>query len=1013
MESVKSSINPSQNARFPWPSTYPPRPCCMLLPSANPNEPYLRMNAPSPNRIVFLSCLYAMAGLLPLPSEAADWFVTPDGKDSNPGTQEAPFLTLEAARNAARKVVGNESVTVHVADGVYYLPETLAFSPEDSGTADHPVTYTAINEGKAVISGGLRLKLDWTPYRDGILQAKTPTGLAIDQLFIDGVRQRMARYPNFDPAKTTAAYQGFSADAFSKERAARWSDPTGGFIHAMHVHRWGGYHYRITGKQPDGNVSYEGGWQNNRQMGMHPEFRMVENIFEELDAPGEWFHNAKTHTLYYMPGPGVDMTRSSVEVVRLSHLVEFNGSESHPVKHITLKGFVFRHAARTFMDNKEPLLRSDWTIYRGGAVTLTGTEQISILDSEFDQPGGNAVFVNFYNRNALIKGCHIHDTGASGVCFVGDPKAVRSPLFEYAKTQDLSKIDRTPGPQTNNYPADCTVEDSLIHGIGRVERQPAGVQISMASRITVKDCSIYDCARSGINISEGTWHGHLIDGCDVFGTVLETHDHGSFNSWGRDRYWSSNHRGVSMPEVKKDPKLPFLDAVATTTIRNSRWRCDHGWDVDLDDGSTNYDIYNNLMLQGGLKLREGYRRKAWNNVMINNGLHPHVWFDESGDTFHHNIVMKSHAAIGMPTGWNKDVNHNLFTSKAALNAARQAGGDADSVAADPMFVDPAKGDFRVREGSPALELGFKNFPMDRFGVKKSSLKALAQSPVIPPVSIQPEDAGAVTPKNDFFWLGAKLHALQGEEFSAFGTSREDGGIQLADVPKGSAAEAAGFKSNDLILTVNGRKTVGFTEWFAVITAACNQPLDLTVVRYQKAGPMKVEPMAWTAVETASKPDGFKKLRPTLGVAASVGTKPETGNDPIACLGDGTLSASYGAVMPNGVRDGAYKLDLGAVLTIRAVNSWAHNQNGNRGRQVITIYGSNSTSDPGWERRDRARFTPLGSIDTGAIRQEFSAASLRAATGKSLGSYRWLLIQVEPVSDLAENTSFQEFRIETN
>ena len=245
-----------------------------------------------------------------------------------------------------------------------------------------------------------------------------------------------------------------------------------------------------------------------------------------------------------------------MEVVRLRHLVEFQGDAENPVKHITLNGFTFRHAARTFMDNREPLLRSDWTIYRGGAVLLTGTEHIRILDSEFDQPGGNAIFVNNYNRRALIKGCHIHDAGASGVCFVGDPDAVRNPLFEYGQNQDLTKIDRTPGPKTDNYPADSAVEDCLIHGIGRVERQPAGVQISMACRITVRDTSIYDCARSGINISDGCWGGHLIERCDVFDTVLETHDHGSFNSWGRDRYWNGNHRAVSEPEVKKDPTFP-------------------------------------------------------------------------------------------------------------------------------------------------------------------------------------------------------------------------------------------------------------------------------------------------------------------------------------------------------------------------------------------------------------------------------------------------------------------------
>jgi hypothetical protein len=80
----------------------------------------------------------------------------------------------------------------------------------------------------------------------------------------------------------------------SPDSVARWADPTGGYIHAMHAHLWGDYHFRITGKKADDTLRYEGGWQNNRQMGMHPEYRYVENIFEELDTPGEWYQTATT-----------------------------------------------------------------------------------------------------------------------------------------------------------------------------------------------------------------------------------------------------------------------------------------------------------------------------------------------------------------------------------------------------------------------------------------------------------------------------------------------------------------------------------------------------------------------------------------------------------------------------------------------------------------------------------------------------------------------------------------------
>jgi hypothetical protein len=964
---------------------------------------------------VLAAALVLAAGLCQaLP--AAEIHVAPDGSDKHPGTPAAPLQTLAAARDAARKFAGKEPVTVRVAEGVYYLPETLVFTPADSGTATAPVVYQAAREGKAILSGGLRLALRWEPHANGIFKAATPPGLAIDQLFINGNRQRMARYPNYDARQTTAAYQGFAADAFAKDRAATWSAPAGGYIHAMHASRWGGYHYRITGKQPDGTVTYEGGWQNNRQMGMHREFRMVENIFEELDAPGEWFHHAATNTLFFKPESGLELATATVEIVRLRHLIEFQGTAQDPVRGITLQGFGIRHAARTFMDTREPLLRSDWTIYRGGAIVLTGTENIGILDTEFDQVGGNAIFVSNYNRRALIKGCHIHDTGASGVCFVGDPAAVRNPLFEYGQSQDLAKIDRTPGPRTTNYPADCTVADCLIHGIGRVERQPAGVQVSMACRITIRDTSIYDCARAGINFSEGTWGGHLIERCDVFDTVLETHDHGSFNSWGRDRYWTSNHRGVSQPAVKEDPKLPFLDAIETTVIRDSRWRCDHGWDIDLDDGSSNYAIYNNLLLAGGLKFREGYGRKAYNNIMVNNGFHPHVWFDDSASEFRSNIVMRAHAGIGQPKNWGTLVDRNLFTSEADRARNLDSGADANSLAGDPQFVAPAAGDFRVKDGSPALlpQIGFKNFPMDQFGVKKPSLKAIAKTPAIPALETRPAGAApAAMPAAPRYWLGATLHGLTGEEFSAFGVSKEAGGVQLVTVPAASAAARAGLQANDLIQQLNGTQISGTGPLFAALAKLGDAPLEVTLVRNQQPRTLRLTAAPFLACEAAREAQGFNRLKPPRTPAGQVSATPATHNDPLATLVDGSLAQGYGPVFSNQTRGGAYKLDLGSAQAVTAITSWSFDQEGRRGHQRLNLFGSTAAADPGWDTADTTRFTPLGSIDAAMPpAARFLAASLRARPGQSLGTFRWIVWSTQPLNATGEHTAFQELNVET-
>ena len=149
-------------------------------------------------------------------------------------------------------------------------------------------------------------------------------------------------------------------------------------------------------------------------------------------------------------------------------------------------------------------------------------------------------------------------------------RAARNPLFNYDQRQKATDLDRTPGPKTDNYPSDCLVEDCLIHLTGRVEKQTAGVNIDLAQNITVRHCSIYDMPRAGINIGDGCWGGHVVEWCDVFDTVKETGDHGSFNSWGRDRWWKLKDVGMNdllSKEATKD--LVLLDCVKQNVLRNA------------------------------------------------------------------------------------------------------------------------------------------------------------------------------------------------------------------------------------------------------------------------------------------------------------------------------------------------------------------------------------------------------------------------------------------------------------
>ncbi|MBI4323794.1 MAG: signaling protein, partial [Chloroflexi bacterium] len=95
---------------------------------------------------------------------ASEVYVSPTGSDDNPGTMASPLATLARARDLVRASgkLGKEPVTVHVAAGVYYLPDTLVFTAADSGTKQAPVLYQGAGDGETVLSGGSKLDFAWS-----------------------------------------------------------------------------------------------------------------------------------------------------------------------------------------------------------------------------------------------------------------------------------------------------------------------------------------------------------------------------------------------------------------------------------------------------------------------------------------------------------------------------------------------------------------------------------------------------------------------------------------------------------------------------------------------------------------------------------------------------------------------------------------------------------------------------------------------------------------------------------
>ena len=61
---------------------------------------------------------------------------------------------------------------------------------------------------------------------------------------------------------------------------------------------------------------------------------------------------------------------------------------------------------------------------------------------------------------------------------------------------------------------------------------------------------------------------------------------------------------------------------------------------------------------------------------------------------------------------------NLLHNVNAYDDATAGTAEEGSIFADPLFADPANGDYSLQAGSPAFGLGFEPLPFDQMGLEE-------------------------------------------------------------------------------------------------------------------------------------------------------------------------------------------------------------------------------------------------------------------------------------------------------
>ncbi len=623
----------------------------------------------------------------------------------------------------------------------------------------------------SVISGAITLSGEWKPYRDGIYVLETEKGLDIQAIYINGDKYIMARYPNED--RSLPLYGG-SADAISKERAARWNDPTGGYVRALHNYEWGGLSYHIDGKDDNGELILRWVGDNYRGCTRHKDHVMVENIFEELDSPMEWFYDKKEGLLYVYPESGTVL--GNVEAAIYGEMFKIENSSN-----ITVSGITFDKTKRMlFCSEYRGIIGCDWTISRNGAVYMKNCENVSITSCRFTEVGGNCIFINEKNENILVENCDFTDCGASGICIFGDQNARR----EFTTTGENNDIlvDMAPGPKTDNYPRNITVKSCYFRRLGIYEKQSSPVSASVASRVTVDGCTMHDLPRAGLNVCDGTFGGHKFINNLVYDTVKETSDHGPFNSWGRDRFYALLYNPIGEHGKIKRP-LSTLDACETTVIAHNMFCGTRGFGIDLDDGSSNYLITKNYCIGAGIKLRDGFIRRVTNNFLLDAHIDLHCTYENNDDIIENNIIISEKGIVPIHTnkGFTTYAANNLFVGTRAdiLDEELLSGGKnyvCEKGNADAMAMKPKEIYFEPL----SLDFGRPDKPKPNFNIN-TSLES-----------------------NTVSVLGADFSVIDDSVRSAEALPSYDG-VYVAQISEASPLFTLGLRKEDIIKSVNGNE----------------------------------------------------------------------------------------------------------------------------------------------------------------------------------------------------------------
>ncbi|MEO6182441.1 MAG: right-handed parallel beta-helix repeat-containing protein [Verrucomicrobiota bacterium] len=703
-------------------------------------------------------CLFLAASSL----NAADYFVSPTGDDSNPGNKNKPFASLARARDAVREKKSqrpNKNYTVLIRGGLYRLRETVVFSLQDSAVDRRTITYAAYENEKPVFTSGVAIK-DWK--KEGkYWVADLPDSVRPFRTLYDYAgRLPRAQGSPFSPKRDYKTGEGLDRSTlyFPSGALKNWPDLEDIEIVIRPNYGW------VLNVLPLESVDEQTGIARTRIPASYPMLKVrwglpgvnsngtvwVENVLDVLDQPGEWVLNSVARKLYLLSRgdkPEAIEAPQLTELIRVEGNIDYDGPNDTPVRGLKFVGLSFTRGDRWLWEKERigSTLQHDWEMFDRptAMVRLRGAEEIEFEKCHWFESGGAGIRMDLHARSNRISESVIAHLGGAGIVLAGYGPG----------TKDVNRLNE--------------ISRNHIHHVGEILWHAAAISVWQSGENHIANNLIHDVNYTAITVSgrinwnrEGRgdgWRTIRWNEVEQAGGAAVMPAPGKRIEWNlREPFLHGRSNIVERNEIHSVmQKLWDGDAIYVSgtgrgnVVRENLIRdcvspnmCEG---IRCDDDQHETTIERNVILRNG-GMGTGIAIKGKNHIINNFVVDPVGSFQPrgiislegipvQGSVIQRNVLfvkdprlrpfyLKNLIGTPDPHFSETQTDFNLYWhvsnpiwADQHLETSRAEGAEKHSLVADPLFRDPDEGDFRFKSGSPAAKLGIQPLDLRKVGLR--------------------------------------------------------------------------------------------------------------------------------------------------------------------------------------------------------------------------------------------------------------------------------------------------------